>query len=229
MTLMIRQLEHYKDFNIPAFFSEYGANTNAPRDFGETAAMLSSKMTHIFSGGFAYEFWRAANGYGMVKRVKGNEAARWRRAHDVLKSTSVENITEDMNKMTIGDYINTEEGGGREYEDDRGDSRRLDRHIAEYRETSIGEIVLFKDFMNLKDRLAATKDVEANTNPDWVDSAITAARAPEFPTVSARSHIPDVGGEESVPPTCIDWPRLEEKIRDGEYVLVSGQEDQQYS
>lgn len=56
------KVKRYSHFHIPTFFSEYGNNANRPRDFGETAAMLSSPaMTKVFSGGFAYEFWEGHN------------------------------------------------------------------------------------------------------------------------------------------------------------------------
>lgn len=211
------KVEHNSHLHIPAFFSEYGANTNSPRDFGETAAMLSPEMTHIFSGGFVYEFWRSGNGFGLVKRPTGQEAAKWRGVHNSFQTALAEGASKKTANMTLGQYANTEGGGGLKFEDPPGTPRRLDRNIAEYRETSIGEIILYRDFLNLKERLAAAKDIEMNTDPDWVDSGITATRAPAFPS---DRRFRAVGGEENVPETCVDWARVEESIRDDEYVLV---------
>lgn len=35
--------------------------------FHETTAIYSSEMTHVFSGGFVYEFYRGPNRYGIVE------------------------------------------------------------------------------------------------------------------------------------------------------------------
>lgn len=219
------QIETYSDYNIPAFFSEYGANCNQPRDFGEIAALLSPEMTHVFSGGFAYEFWRGSNMYGLVKRVTGKEAAKWRRAHTRFQQISVEDLSRDVANMTLDEFLKSPRGHEVET-NERGTSRRLDRTIAEYRESPIGEIVLYKDFINLKRRIASMKDVPANTDPEWADSSVTAARAPSFPSAS---RVWSVEGEGEVPPSPIDWTQLEERVRDGEYVLVDEREEAEES
>lgn len=49
-------VKDYSTFTKPIFFSEYGCNDITPRVFDEVAAIYSSQMTHVFSGGLAYEF-----------------------------------------------------------------------------------------------------------------------------------------------------------------------------
>ncbi|KAI0602358.1 Glucanosyltransferase-domain-containing protein [Biscogniauxia sp. FL1348] len=64
---------------IPIFLSQYGSNLVSPRLFHETRALCSPRMTGVFSGGIAYEFF-SAGGYGLVKRrTKDN---RWKKSDD---------------------------------------------------------------------------------------------------------------------------------------------------
>lgn len=49
------------------FFSEYGTNLLEPRLFQETTALYSPHMSRVFSGGCVYQFWQAANRYGLVE------------------------------------------------------------------------------------------------------------------------------------------------------------------
>lgn len=46
--------------------SEYGCTTNG-RDFGEVAALMSDKMTPVYSGGLLYEYALEDNGFGIAK------------------------------------------------------------------------------------------------------------------------------------------------------------------
>lgn len=54
-----QQLKTFANAHIPVFFSQYGCNLGAcgRRIFQETTAIYSPAMTHIFSGGIAYEFY----------------------------------------------------------------------------------------------------------------------------------------------------------------------------
>lgn len=61
------QVSNFSDTDIPIFFSEYGANTGTPRVFHETTAIYSQEMTHVFSGGCVYEFYKGPNRYGIVE------------------------------------------------------------------------------------------------------------------------------------------------------------------
>jgi hypothetical protein len=52
--------------------SEYGCITNT-RTFQEVAALYSSEMTSVFSGGLVYEYSNEGNGYGLVS-ISGDTA-----------------------------------------------------------------------------------------------------------------------------------------------------------
>ncbi|KAK2626391.1 hypothetical protein QTJ16_004653 [Diplocarpon rosae] len=55
----------YTGYGVPLFMSEYGCITNT-RTFTEVAALYSTNMTSVFSGGLVYEFSEEGNGYGLV-------------------------------------------------------------------------------------------------------------------------------------------------------------------
>ncbi|KAI6713401.1 hypothetical protein JHW43_004118 [Diplocarpon mali] len=55
----------YTGYGIPLFMSEYGCIANT-RTFTEVAALYSTNMTSVFSGGLVYEFSEEGNGYGLV-------------------------------------------------------------------------------------------------------------------------------------------------------------------
>lgn len=71
-THQLSQLEIFAQSPIPIFFSEYGSNTprtltdHQPRRFHETPAIYSPAMTKVYSGACVYEFFEAANRYGLV-------------------------------------------------------------------------------------------------------------------------------------------------------------------
>nr|POE72918.1 1,3-beta-glucanosyltransferase pga4 [Quercus suber] len=73
----VHQLDRVATAAIPMLLSEYGASIAEPPDyeyfkprlFQETKALYSAPMTRTFSGGCVYEFWRAANGYGLVEML----------------------------------------------------------------------------------------------------------------------------------------------------------------
>jgi hypothetical protein len=46
--------------------SEYGCIENRPRDFGEVEALMSDKMSGVYSGGLMYEYSYEDNKYGIV-------------------------------------------------------------------------------------------------------------------------------------------------------------------
>jgi len=60
-----KKVQQFSTYSIPLFLSEFGCNTNA-RDFGEVAALYSSSMTAVYSGGLVYEWSQEANKYGLV-------------------------------------------------------------------------------------------------------------------------------------------------------------------
>lgn len=60
------KVKNFTGYGIPIFLSEYGCTTNG-RDFGEVAALMSSAMTGVYSGGLMYEYSLEENGFGIVK------------------------------------------------------------------------------------------------------------------------------------------------------------------
>lgn len=68
-------MKSFSSTKVPVFFSQYGCNLGAcgSRLFQETAAIYSSAMTSVFSGGIAYEFYDSPDiqsshwGYGLVR------------------------------------------------------------------------------------------------------------------------------------------------------------------
>jgi uncharacterized membrane protein YgcG len=57
----------FQDYNIPAYFSEFGSNAVTPRPFTEVAALFGTSMTPIWSGGLAFSYFPAlAPGFALV-------------------------------------------------------------------------------------------------------------------------------------------------------------------
>lgn len=65
-----KKVQTYKDYSKPIFLSEFGCITNR-RDWGEIAALYSTDMTGVYSGGLAYEYTVEPNGYGLVEISNG--------------------------------------------------------------------------------------------------------------------------------------------------------------
>ncbi|KAJ4306220.1 1,3-beta-glucanosyltransferase [Collariella sp. IMI 366227] len=61
-----KKVKNFSDYGIAIFLSEYGCLTNG-RDFGEVKALMSDKMTSVYSGGLMYEYALEENGYGIAK------------------------------------------------------------------------------------------------------------------------------------------------------------------
>ncbi|MCJ1408167.1 hypothetical protein MMC19_002240 [Ptychographa xylographoides] len=74
----------FTNTTVPVFFSEYGCNNIEPRVWDETAALYSSLMTGVFSGGIAYEFTEGSNNYGLVN-ISANGSATLRLDYDNLQ------------------------------------------------------------------------------------------------------------------------------------------------
>jgi hypothetical protein len=69
-----RLMTEFADYNVVAYFSEYGCISSPPRLWTESAALLSSQMSDVWSGGIAFSYFPAASAagqFGMVE-VSGN-------------------------------------------------------------------------------------------------------------------------------------------------------------
>ena len=61
------KVQTYSDYSLPLFLSEFGCITNT-RQWNEIAALYSTRMSGVYSGGLAYEYTLEANGYGLVEQ-----------------------------------------------------------------------------------------------------------------------------------------------------------------
>ncbi|KAG4413943.1 hypothetical protein IFR04_012910 [Cadophora malorum] len=68
-----KKVERYTGYGVPIFMAEFGCITNR-RDWNEVAALYSTNMTSVYSGGLAYEYTTEANGYGLVSTTNGKVA-----------------------------------------------------------------------------------------------------------------------------------------------------------
>jgi len=59
-------ISDYQNYEIPAYFSEFGCVTSPPRLWTEVQALFGSQMTPEWSGGMAFSYFPAVGGYGMV-------------------------------------------------------------------------------------------------------------------------------------------------------------------
>ncbi|EAU90116.1 1,3-beta-glucanosyltransferase [Coprinopsis cinerea okayama7 len=83
----------FADYNVAAYFSEYGCNAVTPRIWSEVDALFSSPMSDVWSGGIAFSYFparSAAGEFGMVT-ISGST---------VTESTEFENLKERYNAVT---------------------------------------------------------------------------------------------------------------------------------
>jgi len=60
-----QKVAQFSNYSIPLFLSEYGCITNT-RQFQEVAALYSTQMTPVYSGGLVYEYSQEPSNYGLV-------------------------------------------------------------------------------------------------------------------------------------------------------------------
>ncbi|KAI2639085.1 glycoside hydrolase family 72 protein [Hypomontagnella submonticulosa] len=65
-----QKVKNFTGYGLPIFLSEWGCITNG-RDFSELSALMSKKMSSVYSGGLMYEYSREGNGFGIVE-LSGN-------------------------------------------------------------------------------------------------------------------------------------------------------------
>lgn len=66
-----QKVKNFTDYGLPIFLSEWGCIENRPREFEELGAMMSDKMTSVYSGGLMYEYSLEENDYGIVTLKSG--------------------------------------------------------------------------------------------------------------------------------------------------------------
>lgn len=49
----------FSDYNVVAYFSEYGCNNPSPRVWTEVGSLFSSQMSPVWSGGLAFSYFPA--------------------------------------------------------------------------------------------------------------------------------------------------------------------------
>ncbi|KAK7918494.1 carbohydrate-binding module family 43 protein [Apiospora marii] len=66
----------FRDYSVPAFFSEYGCNNpggGEARPWQETSVLYSDLMNKVWSGGIVYEYFQEQNDFGLVNVDKAGK------------------------------------------------------------------------------------------------------------------------------------------------------------
>lgn len=56
--------QQFSSYSVPAFFAEYGCNTQGTRTFQEDNSIYGPDMESVWSGGIVYMYFQEANNYG---------------------------------------------------------------------------------------------------------------------------------------------------------------------
>lgn len=173
-------VDSLQDAALPIFMSEYGTNILSPRLFQETAALYSPQMSQVFSGGCVYEFFEEVNRYGLVEFVDQDQG------RNIPAGTVERRRTERLA---------------------RSDNPRK---TADKRQTDRGILSIFHDFVNYKENLDATRDIESTWEGDVMER-----EAAERGNVDLGRMSWPWEPENQLPDNVVNWAQLEDQINGG--------------
>lgn len=85
-----QKVKNFTDYGLPIFLSEWGCNTNGARKFDELSALMSNKMTGVYSGGLMYEYSYEESKYGIVD-IDGSSVSPRQPEYDNFKNSLKKN------------------------------------------------------------------------------------------------------------------------------------------
>lgn len=85
-----QKVKNFTDYGLPIFLSEWGCNTNGARKFDELSALMSDKMTGVYSGGLMYEYSYEESKYGIVD-IDGSDVNPRQPEYDNFKNSLKKN------------------------------------------------------------------------------------------------------------------------------------------